>query len=292
MQFYNGLKDNIKDEWMRQQRPDTLTEFIEQSVQIDNRIIERNREKQGRSANPFAQHRASRNQTRQRYGAWDPMDISATNGRAPPKKNKENTPFKCFKCGKPGHYARACRSPGGQTPPGDPSIHDVIRERRGGNDLPTQKQAFRNRVQEINVTDGAPGSSKHVKYCINDWCTEETENPCRRCRFTPPQNGRTVYGPPIAKKDLTSSRNPIRPVLRGNYATRRNDDSTRTRRGRVRDTHEVPSMDQQQGTRNHSRFRSNRQLHSSGIRRKKRPEDSKKRKTLTPFRESEVSSAC
>jgi hypothetical protein len=40
-EFYNGLKDSIKDEISRIDRPKDLAEMIETAIRIDNRIYER-----------------------------------------------------------------------------------------------------------------------------------------------------------------------------------------------------------------------------------------------------------
>jgi Retrotransposon gag protein len=48
--FYNGLKDSIKDELARDERPSPLSALMEKAIKIDNRLFERQREKSfGRS---------------------------------------------------------------------------------------------------------------------------------------------------------------------------------------------------------------------------------------------------
>src|SRR5271156_7165424 len=44
-QFYQGLKDNVKDDIVRGERPDTLQEMIATAVKINNRLYERQLEK-------------------------------------------------------------------------------------------------------------------------------------------------------------------------------------------------------------------------------------------------------
>jgi hypothetical protein len=46
-QFYVGLKDTIKDEVARSDKPDDLQELIALTVKIDNRMYERSLEKRG-----------------------------------------------------------------------------------------------------------------------------------------------------------------------------------------------------------------------------------------------------
>ena len=44
-QYYKGLKDFVKDEISRSERPSTLAKMIEKSVIIDNRVYKRSMEK-------------------------------------------------------------------------------------------------------------------------------------------------------------------------------------------------------------------------------------------------------
>jgi Retrotransposon gag protein len=44
--FYNGLKDSVKDELAKDDRPASLTALMEKAIKIDNRQFERSREKQ------------------------------------------------------------------------------------------------------------------------------------------------------------------------------------------------------------------------------------------------------
>jgi len=53
--FYQGLKDNIKDELSRDERPDTLREMSETAIRIDTRIWERQLEQKG-GFNPVRQN--------------------------------------------------------------------------------------------------------------------------------------------------------------------------------------------------------------------------------------------
>ena len=46
-QFYQGLKDEIKDEVARMDRPSELADYIELVVRIDNRLYERRMERKG-----------------------------------------------------------------------------------------------------------------------------------------------------------------------------------------------------------------------------------------------------
>jgi hypothetical protein len=56
-QYYKGLKDIIKDEMARSDRPENLEDTIKIAVRIDNRIYERALEKEG-SYIPFRSNKA------------------------------------------------------------------------------------------------------------------------------------------------------------------------------------------------------------------------------------------
>jgi hypothetical protein len=54
------LKDNVKDEIARQDRPTKLKEMYELAIKIDGRIYERQLEKKGKSFAPYANSKAKR----------------------------------------------------------------------------------------------------------------------------------------------------------------------------------------------------------------------------------------
>jgi hypothetical protein len=45
MLFYRGLKEEVKDDLIREKRPDEFTDYVEMAVAIDNRLYERRMEK-------------------------------------------------------------------------------------------------------------------------------------------------------------------------------------------------------------------------------------------------------
>lgn len=129
--FYNGLKDNIKDELARDERPSTLQEMVEKSIKIDNRLFERRREKN-------TTHNSQPWSTTQRFSAPEPMDLSASMSSRPSTFNKPSNPAPqkgsrhqnstrpvaklsqeertyrmennlCLFCGQAGHKVRECK---------------------------------------------------------------------------------------------------------------------------------------------------------------------------------------
>ncbi|ELR02084.1 hypothetical protein GMDG_05244 [Pseudogymnoascus destructans 20631-21] len=87
-QFYAGLKDHVKDEISRSDKPDDLREMIELAQKIDN---------QEKTKSHWPQ----------------PMEFDATfkpNGKPHnPNKERQFQEWLCFNCNKPGHIARNCR---------------------------------------------------------------------------------------------------------------------------------------------------------------------------------------
>jgi hypothetical protein len=106
--FYNGLKDPVKDELCKEDRPNLLSQFIERAVRIDNRQYERQMEKRGKgtmgSARNGANTKKKVQQPSTRYGTHPgPMELDAT--------QKKPVRGKCYNCGKEGHFSRYCKKP-------------------------------------------------------------------------------------------------------------------------------------------------------------------------------------
>ena len=128
--FYTGLKEHVKDEISRIERPDELSEMTETAIRIDNRIYERQMERnRGRSTSFQPRYKANSGKTKKPYPGMYPreMDLDATQHRSHPRtKNGKFKPRQgkltqaqrderkkndqCMYCGKPGHYAKECKA--------------------------------------------------------------------------------------------------------------------------------------------------------------------------------------
>jgi hypothetical protein len=126
-QFYRGLKEQIKDEIARGERPTTPKGMYDLAMKIDERIYERQMEKKGGfyQGRPNTKVQRDVPAWRDNYYGLQKMQIDATKGKPgsnhkgpkkgpprpqPNKGTNDKSSVECYGCGKKGHYKRDCHA--------------------------------------------------------------------------------------------------------------------------------------------------------------------------------------
>ena len=108
--YYVGLKDKVKDKLMRTDALKTFPLLVKLAIQLDKRIYQRRREKQGKQSPRFVPFKkTSKIVTKKPYYGPMPMEIDSIQ-KQPTRKQPPRTISKgnCYNCGKAGHYSRQC----------------------------------------------------------------------------------------------------------------------------------------------------------------------------------------
>jgi hypothetical protein len=116
--YYNGLKEEVKDEVSKILTPPTkLNEYIQLAVQIDEALYSRRQEKKGKGRSNNQSNQGKKRQEQNGNTSWGtharPMEISnleqGRNKEKKPQRNIRNN--SCFNYGKKGHFTRDYRAP-------------------------------------------------------------------------------------------------------------------------------------------------------------------------------------
>lgn len=168
-QYYEGLKDLVKDELLRREKPGSLEEMTDMAVEIDNRFYERSLEKKGvynvkYTKNPKGRDNYAGGRTSNQWRS-DPIELDATQRKelSPKDRQRHMDNKTCFTCGKPGHLARNCK--GGNRPIRTSGRKELNATNRGGYNGNRQLNATR-RVELDHIDKIITATAVLAKGCL------------------------------------------------------------------------------------------------------------------------------
>ena len=122
--YYKGLKEEVKDDMARQERPETLEDMTDLAIRIDQRLYERRLERQGEYHHTAHRNKKSRGGYVKDHGGYKPMELDMTKrsaprswgpppgGRAQELRYRRNATdrkkIQCYSCNLFGHISRNC----------------------------------------------------------------------------------------------------------------------------------------------------------------------------------------
>ncbi|RYP41904.1 hypothetical protein DL768_010426 [Monosporascus sp. mg162] len=178
--FYKGLKDEVKDEIIRVERPTTFDKYIAEAIKHDNRQFERRQKKKGQYV-PRSGH-TKPNQGRKRdapptsYGtAPGPMELGTT-------QRRDWSQVKCYNYNKMGHKAAWCKAPKrprqdkpwtpvpeGQSKSNDKNkTFNMIRRQDEGTG-PSRQEIRRGLREAKKLSQSAVKKQKHPQAILREW---------------------------------------------------------------------------------------------------------------------------